>query len=130
MEEDLRNALLASAGLSALVARRIYWDLAPQGAELPYVVLTLVTSPRGYTYQGRDGLTGHLVQIDAYAPTKAAVKAVARALDVTLEALGAPFQKAFIESERSGRDTDDASATAATPLFRASLDVRVWRAEP
>lgn len=122
------SALLDSAGLSALVGDRIHWDLAPQGVALPFVVVTLIVSPPGYTHAGRDGLTGHLVQFDGYAATKASAKAVARALDAACEALGAPFQKAFIETERSGLDAGD-GGSAATPLYRASLDVRVWHSE-
>lgn len=124
------TSLLATAGLSALVGTRIHWDLAPQGTGLPFVVLTLVSSRPMYVHGGRAGLTPHLVQLDAYAETKAAAKEVSRALADAVEALGPPtFQKAFVETERSGLDAGAGRAAdqAATPLHRASLDVRVWR---
>lgn len=130
-EEDLRNALLGSAGLSALVARRIHWDLPPQGAALPNLVLTLVASPGEYVYGGRAGLTGHRVQADAYGATKADVKAVARAFRDAIETLPPPFKGGFLITENSGLDAGAGRAVdqAADPLHRASLDVRVWHAD-
>lgn len=43
-DAGLRNWLVADESLAAMVAGRVYHDLAPIGAAMPYVVITLQSS--------------------------------------------------------------------------------------
>lgn len=128
MEQDLVAALLGNAELTAHVGTRINWTLRPQGKGTPALVLHKVASGREYTMDGRIGLTGHLVQMDLWADRPAALFAARDALLAALDALTvAPFQGAFVESERDGYEAPDGpQASGVVILHRASLDVRVW----
>jgi hypothetical protein len=132
MEEALRAALLASAGVAALIGDRIAWGLRPQGQPLPAISLTRVTGGYDYTLAGRVPTTRSLVQIDCWAGSYADAKGLGRAVLVALDTLNvAPFQGAFVEDERD--DAEDtaapqrasAGADRATEIHRTSLDVRV-----
>ena len=127
MEEDLRAALLANAGVSALVGGRISWGLRPQGQALPAVSLTRVTGGYDYTLAERVRTTRPLVQIDCWAGAYGDAKALARAMATALDTLStAPFQGCFIEDERD--DAEDPGAPQSdrsTEIYRTSLDVRV-----
>jgi len=128
---DLTAAALAFAPLKSLVDRRISWRLRVQGEGLPALVLTLVSSPEGYTMRQRMGFTGHLIQFDAWAENGEdadALETVIRAFADTLTA--APFAGAFIENARDGLADDEApQPTGATELSRTSIDVRIWHRE-
>lgn len=128
MEEDLRALLLAAPGVTALAGQRVTWVMRPQGSQIPAVVLHRITAGRSYTYQGRESLTGALVQIDCWGPTYAKAKALSRAVIAALDALTTPFHGAFVEGERDTYERGDAPpTTSGTPdFFRTSLDVRVW----
>lgn len=128
MEEDLVALLLADAGLTALVGTRIKWLLRPQGSALPAITLQLAAGGRDYHFGGRSDLSGPLIQMDVWAATFASMKAVERALLTALDAItAAPFQGAFVESERETTETQDGpDATGSTTFYRASKDVRVW----
>lgn len=127
MEEALRAGLLAHAALAALVGERVHWNVRPQGRGLPAVVLHRISGGREYHMQGRSELSGALVQADCWATSYAGALALKRALIDALDALEAPFQGAFVESER---DTFEAVAGpepgGGTVLHRASADIRVW----
>lgn len=127
MEKDLRDFLLAGAGVAAIIADRATWGLRAQGEPMPALGLHGISARRGYTMAGPSGLTGHLVQIDCWANTYRDAKALERAVVARLdEAKAAPLQ-AFVEDIREDSEAAEAPApSGATGLFRSSLDVRVW----
>lgn len=136
MEEDLVAALLADAGLAALVGRRVNWMVRPRASALPAVVLQVVSAPETYTFQGRSRLAGHLVQADCWALTYLEAKWVARAATAAFDGMTLPpFFGCFVEG---GRDLFEAGSAPQPPasaaadgglvdFYRASLDIRVWR---
>jgi hypothetical protein len=132
MKQALMEALLASGPLVTAVGRRVGWDELPQGGGLPAIGLTLVSAARGYTYRGRDRLTGFLVQIDVWAASlasrEAAVAAVIAALDA---APGGIILGVFIEAQRDSLELSAGpEPSGGDNLFRTSLDARVWALEP
>lgn len=62
----LRTRILAAPTVSAIVATRVYWNMAPQGAVRPYVVLTTISDPRPGHLQGYDGSRVTRVQCDCF----------------------------------------------------------------
>lgn len=126
MEEALRTLLIADAGVSALVGERIIWAARPQGETLPCVVMHRITGNRDYHLLGRSGLVDSLVQADCWGETWLAAKSVARALMTALDDVTeAPFQKAFVTSERDTFETDDAGRS----FYRTMIEFRVWHAD-
>ena len=125
-------ALLADAGLAALVGRRISWSLRPQGEPLPALVLTVVSRERDELLTAPGRLNSYRVQVDAYAGSYAGAKALARAALAAFDALAGHFQGAFLLTER---DLSDLAAGPQSPgvsrtLFRVSQDIEVWRKVP
>jgi hypothetical protein len=127
MEGALIAKLLASAGVTALVSTRINWSRRPQGSALPCIVLTRIDGSPDVHHAGRSGLVQSRVQVDCWAATYGAAKAIARAVEdaVTAQTFtqGAiRFDVILVDSER------DSTFDEITPLFRTSLDLMVHSA--
>ena len=130
MEHDLATYLLADSSLQALVVDRIYWTQIPQGAERPYIILSVVSSVPDVTFAGATGLVQSRVQFDCWGSDYYEAKNVARAIDTLLNGRklttpasgGTRFEGFFIEAERDGHD----DVEAPDDLFRTSLDFIIW----
>ena len=121
MEEALRAALLATSGVTALVADRLDWGLRPEGATS--VRLQLVGTVPVYTHAGRDALTPYRVQADCFGRRYGEAKLLARAIEAAVGGLTRPaFEACFLLGERDDQDTD----VAGQPLHRTSLDFQIW----
>lgn len=130
MERELATYLLAETAISTLVGDRIYWTQLPQGADRPYILLSVVSSVPDVVFAGATGLVQSRVQFDCWGEDYYQAKDVARALDTLLSGkkLTTPgsgairFEGFFIEAERDGHDDVD----APDDLFRTSLDFIIW----
>lgn len=129
---DLTAAAYAFAPLTQLVGDKITWRVRDQGKGLPALVLTLVSGPRTYTLQKRDGLIGRLIQFDGWAETAEDAEALELAIVAFADTLTAePFGGGFVESSRDGDDLDEApQPSGATDFYRTSIDARIWHREP
>jgi hypothetical protein len=133
MEEALTQYLLAQAGLTALVGTspaRITWGRRTQGSALPAVVLHVISRTPGYTMQAAADTTPQRVQVDCWAGTYAACKAVARQVTAALsgmrETVGSvEFLGGFKESERDSFEQGE----GADALHRCSMDFIIWTRE-
>jgi hypothetical protein len=68
-ETVIRNILLESAAIVALVDNRIYFNKAPQAPQAPYMVYSLISgAPETYLADSA-GLTRKVVQLSCYAST-------------------------------------------------------------
>lgn len=63
----VRHTLVNDGSVSGLVGTRIYQGKAPTNAATPYIVLHLISDPRGMTHDGPDGLNTMRVQADTVA---------------------------------------------------------------
>ena len=122
MEEAFRALLTGHAALTAIVpASRINFAKHPQGADLPYIVLYVISDGAyDYSLDGA-GLRDARIQVDAYAITYAQAKAIQRVLTTLLDAYGGgSFQMIalLVSSDR----TED--ATVDSPVHRAMMDFR------
>ena len=86
LEEALQTRLAAFAGLSALVAARIYAVRAPQNPTLPYVTYQRIAAER-FSAMGSDtGVASVLMQLDAWSEASALqAKQVATQVRLALE---------------------------------------------
>ena len=127
MEEQLRAALLASSGVTALApAPRINWGTHPQGEPLPALVLNVISDAEGLTMQGPDGLSEGRVQIDAYAMTYGEAKTLSRAVRSVLHGYrGGGFR---LVQHVATRDSREGGTNEAERPFRVSMDFTThWR---
>lgn len=133
MEEALTQFLLAQAGLTALVGTspaRVTWGRRAQGSPLPAVVLHVISRTHGYTMAGDTGTRPQRIQVDCWAATYAAAKAVARQVTAALSGakttVGAvEFLGGFKESERDSFEQGE----GADVLHRCSMDFIIWTRE-
>jgi hypothetical protein len=130
MEEALIAYLLAHVPLTPLVGRRIRPSIAKQGEGFPSVVVTMVSHLPEYVTQGPVSLADSRVQVDCYAETFAASKAVARAVKACLSgqrftSVGVEFQQCAVIAERSSFEDGK-----EVKLHRTSIDFRVWHTQP
>jgi hypothetical protein len=127
MEAALIAKLLAASGVTALVSTRINWLRRPQGDGLPCIVLHRIDGTPDVHHGGYSGLVQSRVQVDCWASTYGAAKAIARAVQTAVTAQtftqgAVRFDCILIVDER------DATFDETTPLFRTSLDLMVHSA--
>lgn len=67
VQEALYAFLAADTTVDGLVDGRIYPEMAPQAAALPYITYTVIDSPQYYHLTGPSGLVTARVQIDCWA---------------------------------------------------------------
>lgn len=130
MEEVITGALLADAGVTALASTRVSWVVRPQGAATPSVTLHRISGRRDYHFGGASGLVESRLQVDCWAATYPAVKALARAVRDVLSGMTTASPPAlrglFIDVEADGYEPGE---TVETSLYRVRLDARVWHDE-
>lgn len=132
MEEALRDALVADTALTALVGGatrpRIHWDRLPERKSVPALILHQVASdPVAHTYKGRVPTQAWLVQLDAWAGTRAEAIALRDAALAALDGMKTPPVMAFPEGFHSAWESAPGpDRQNASEIFRASIDAKVW----
>lgn len=129
MEEALRARLLGSAGLVAIVERRVDWGMRAQGAPMPAVTLNIITGSATLHMQGPDGWDRARVQLDTWGRTFKAARDIRHLVADPSVGLLTAWRgdqsgyrlRTFVLSHRSLDDSD-----AQGPVFRQSVDVLVW----
>lgn len=114
LAEDVFSAL--AGGTPAM---RVYPDVAPQLAHLPFLVYTLVGGTDDFHLGGKSGLTMRLVQVDAWASTRLSADQMMSEATLLMVASGL-FQVNAIDV--SGADGYEAE----TERYRASRDFTLW----
>jgi hypothetical protein len=128
MEEGLLALLLASAGIAGIVGTRIYPNSLPQGVVLPAISVTVAGKQPVYADDGEAGLTSARVQVECWALSYGAAKALARAVTDALSAFDGPagdieFQFITLGDERDFRE---GGSNAAEYRYDVQLDFDVW----
>ena len=86
-EDAVYRILMAAPAVTALVSARIYPDRA-SGSMAPYVIYSRVSGVSDLLIQGGASFDRFRVQVDCYALTKTASKALAVAVRAAIEAEG------------------------------------------
>jgi hypothetical protein len=124
VEEAIITRLLDDAGVSALVAARVFGGRRPQGSDLPSITLTRVAGSPVYVDEGEAGLSKSRIQVDCWGNTYSSAKLVARAAIEALSAFhgtidGQKVENLLLDAER---DLSESGSNVAEYLFRTSLD--------
>ena len=130
IDEGLIAYLKTIAGVTGLVSTRIYGMLIPQGATLPCVVVTRISTPRTLTMD-TSGATGDLInprfQFDAWATTHSSTKAITDALRATLNgktgSVGGVTIRAALANEEAPTWEPEAE------LYRGRSEFIIWLQE-
>lgn len=123
MQTALRSRLTGGAA-----GTRVYWNIVPQTATLPYMRLQTISDPRPQHLDGYDSARETRVQCDCFAATYGAARAMAEAV---ITATDGPFTQSGIVFGRVKAEgpRDLGEDTAAGYVHRASLDLLVWHRE-
>lgn len=128
IEEAVFSRLSSFAGLTALVAARIYPVVLPQNPTYPAVTYQRISSVRAPAMGTDTGLIATRFQLSTWSSGYAAAKAVKEQLRLATErwrgtVLGIVIQDTFIEGEVDLYET-------AVPVWHLPLDVRIHHVEP
>lgn len=141
MEPTFLALLQAQAGLTALVGAgtnaRIYPLKLPQNPTFPAVTYQVISGPRDYTQQGRDGVVTYRVQCNLYARTYDGVRQLRDAFERSLSGLynvvvGSPpgrVQGVFILNERDIYESALDQLPPGGP-YRKIIDLSVTLPQP
>lgn len=133
IEEALQYGLSHNAGVIALVSTRVYPMRIPQGAALPCLVYTRVSTPRLHSHDssGSAGTAHPRFQIDAWATTYASAKGITDAVRAYLNGFRgtigggsytATVQAALVDEEQPDFDPE-------VELYRSQSDYIIWHTE-
>lgn len=122
MEEDLRTHLAADSGLTTLVGPRIQWSVRDAA---PSLALHLIDTDAGWALKGATGVDQARVQLDCWAETFLAAKAIGTAVRAALPAIGqvvgaTKFLSCVVLDTDRGRFGESPNL-----LHRTRIDVRV-----
>ena len=129
IETALRGALIADAGVVALVAARVYPVVLPQAPVYPALTFQTISGESHYGLGGASGLASPRVQIDCYAETFDAVMALRSAVIACLSGYrgtiaGVAVQGMFRVAEADGFESDLTQTGAR--IWRKTLDFNIW----
>lgn len=105
IEPALYSIVVGDAGVSSLIATRMYPMVMPQNATLPAVSYFEVVAPRDHHGRGASGFVSAIYQIDCWASTHVAARSLAEAVRLALDgyrgrAAGVEVGAVLLESER------------------------------
>ena len=117
-QSEIQSALLANAGIAALVGTRIYADIADGTTAAPYIVWQVIATRGETTHDGARGIEFPLIQVSCWAATKAQAIALASAVDDALNGntISGAHGVTFTFSDQSGTYESD------TKLFGEILE--------
>lgn len=131
LKTALYSYLSGQSGLTNLVGTRIYPDIAPANASLPYVIHQYVSADHVRHMGGTSDFASRRVQFDVYGATAVSVDNVFAQLRTALEAkrgtIGSEnlvVLSSGIESERD--DYVDPIDGSQTGKHRRTIDFIIW----
>lgn len=120
-QSDTYTALTGSSAITALVSTRIYADVADGSAAPPYLVYQFISAGGETAHDGERDTEFPLIQLTAWATSKASAIAIADAVRTLLEGntIAGESASSFQHSNRFGTYEDD------TKLFGEILEYRM-----
>lgn len=117
-ETVLLRLLLDDADLAALVGKKVFALVIPQGTKLPCVSFQRISGEPANCLDGHSGLENITLQMDAWGRTYAEAKQVAKAIRAAMPATGEIFG-ARLTMDQDLHDEE-------TKCFRVSMDYEIW----
>ena len=120
-QSDTYTALTSATAITAIAGSRIYADVADGSTAPPYLVYQFISASGETTHDGTRDTEFPLIQLTAWATTKAGAIALADAVKATLEGqtIAGDSASSFQHSNRFGTYEDP------TKLFGEILEYRM-----
>lgn len=133
-EAAVYKLMTDDATVAALVGTRIYPAIAPQSTVTPYIVYQRIATQHLHTMDGIAGLAETTIQIDCYASTYGAVKALADAVRLALDGYtGTPVGDGTVIGgillDNTNDNPESPQTGLETILQRVSMDFTIWYEE-
>lgn len=128
-EEAVMQRLLDWPDVADQVGRRIYWQLAPQKAARPHIVLTVIDDSRPRTMDGPDGFRESLLQVDVYAEGQqgyATAKEIREAVIACFDEGGFYDGVRFDPAQVNALDGSAEAGTDSMIIRREQIDLLIW----
>lgn len=125
IEEALFSLLTGTAGIATLISNRVYPEGdVPEQATKPFVVHSRVSSPKDARTQDQKAYPGYRIQLDCYADTPLAARALGDTIDAALDSYRGTvgsykIEAIFVEDSRTEFDQE-------TKEKILSLDLLIW----
>lgn len=132
VEKAVRDVLITSTGVSAVVSSRVYGDFAPQKAATPFIVFRRVSSDRFRALDGPDGLVETRIEVDCFSTTQAQLMTLADEVRLALDnytgtTKGVTVQRAMLDNEFGDMELEVSGGDKR--IRRHVLDFRIWYQE-
>jgi hypothetical protein len=105
-EAAVRNRLVTTAAVAALVGTRVYPVIAPADAALPFVTWRRTSIQRQHSLSGPIGVPMVMLTVDAFATTYEAVRDLADTVRVSLDGWGGTFQNTVVSNVSLENESD------------------------
>ena len=106
-QSDINDAILASAPLAALIGDRFAWDITDGATATPYLVAYTIGGKSETSHDGDRSLCFDLIQISAWASTKAGAITLAKTIKEELEGRTLPGDSNVTLTYEGGQSTYD-----------------------
>lgn len=129
IEDNLRDYLLTKVAITTLVSTRIYPEYLPQKPTLPAITFARTSSPRIMTLNtGRPGLAAARIQIDCWAKTYGAAKALGEQVRIALQGYTGTLS-GTVSAQAVHFYGDWDVYEPETKEHRVVMDFEIWHAE-
>ena len=115
-----------------VVGDRVFWGLAPQGQQRPYIVLHRVTADHDYHLGGSSGLVEDLFQIDCVADSAEAAEDLSEAVRDGLDTFRGDMRGVFVNDVHLRDESDEPMipvGSSGASVVRNRMDFSIWHAE-
>lgn len=127
LEESLYSFLSSDTAVSSLVNDSIYGLIAPQGAPLPRIIYSRITTQRTSTLCATDTKVRAVMQIDCYARNYKASKELAKTVRQTLTDFSGDMYGTRVSLVTLDQDVDLDDPDPG--LYRVSQTYFIWFSE-
>lgn len=121
-----------AAGVTAITSTRIYPLQAPQNVTRPYITYQRISTERDGSLDGPNGLVSASVQVDCWATTNDAARALADAVRLAFDDYRGSAASTIIQGVFLKQDFDNWEQELAggeSLLHRVTLEFNVWHEE-
>jgi hypothetical protein len=105
-EAAVRNRLVTTPAVTAIVGSRVYPVIAPADADLPFVTWRRTSIQRQHSLSGPVGVPMVMLTVDLFATTYEGVRELADAARVSLDGWGGTFQNTVVSNVSLENESD------------------------
>lgn len=105
-EAAVRNRLVTTPAVTAIVGSRVYPVIAPADADLPFVTWRRTSIQRQHSLSGPIGVPMVMLTVDLFATTYEGVRELADAARVSLDGWGGTFQNTVVSNVSLENESD------------------------